>query len=97
MSYESFYININILNKDCDIIVFDEGHRLKNPKGKLFKSIYNFSCKRRILLTGTPLQNSITEFHTCIKLVNPFLFPSDTQFNYIFKKPILDGMKKNST
>lgn len=59
VSYESFYTNINVLDGCCDIVVFDEGHRLKNPKSRLFKAIAKFSCRGRILLTGTPIQNSI--------------------------------------
>lgn len=97
LSYESLYTNIDRLNNACDILIFDEGHRLKNPKSRLYRAIAKFSCKSRVLLTGTPLQNSIEEFHTCINLVNPLLFPSDSMFNNIFKLPILHGMKKNST
>jgi hypothetical protein len=30
ISYETFRIHIEILNKHCDLLIFDEGHRLKN-------------------------------------------------------------------
>jgi SNF2 family DNA or RNA helicase len=50
---------MDILNKKCDLIVFDEGHRLKNKNSKVYRKILTFGCKKRILLTGTPLQNNL--------------------------------------
>ena len=76
VSYESFIKHMKVLNGNCDIIIFDEGHRLKNDKSKSYKMVKSFSCKRRILLTGTPLQNNMDEFYACISLVNPNLFSS---------------------
>ena len=50
------------MNEKCDLLIFDEGHRLKNKKIKMVSVIEMFPCQRRIILTGTPLQNSIDEF-----------------------------------
>lgn len=97
ISYESFLKHIKTLHTHCDIIVFDEGHRLKNDKSKSYKAIKTFSCKRRILLTGTPLQNNMEEFYACICLVNPSLFVSETLFKNVFKKPIESAMKSTAT
>jgi SNF2 family DNA or RNA helicase len=74
ISYENFYKNSEELSKKCQLLVFDEGHRLKNKKSKFFKKIQNFKCKKRILLTGTPLQNNLDELYTCIAIVNPLFF-----------------------
>lgn len=76
VSYENFLKNADALNKKCELLIFDEGHRLKNKKSKLFKKIQTFKCKKRILLTGTPLQNNLDELYTCIALVNPSFFDS---------------------
>lgn len=51
VSYETF----RNLNVDCDLLIFDEGHRFKNMNIKLFQSLYKAKCKRRVLLTGTPI------------------------------------------
>lgn len=59
VSYENFYKNSEALSKKCELLIFDEGHRLKNKKSKFFKKIQSFKCKKRILLTGTPLQNNL--------------------------------------
>lgn len=76
LSYEGFYRFIDILDRKCDLIVFDEGHRLKNKNSKVYKKILNFSCRKRVLLTGTPLQNNLEELYTCISVVNPSMFSS---------------------
>jgi SNF2 family DNA or RNA helicase len=73
-SYEQFYKHSESLSAKCDLLIFDEGHRLKNKKSKLFKKILTFKCKKRILLTGTPIQNNLDELYTCIMLVNPSFF-----------------------
>ena len=53
-----------------------------------------FKCKKRILLTGTPIQNNLSELYTCIMLVNPSFFDSETIFKNVFQKPIIAGMAK---
>ena len=97
LSYEGFYRFIDILDRKCDLIVFDEGHRLKNKNSKVYKKILNFTCRKRVLLTGTPLQNNLDELYTCISIVNPSLFSSEQLFKNVFQKPILNGMAKKAT
>lgn len=58
----------------CDLLLFDEGHRLKNKKSKIVNKLRLFPCRKRILLTGTPLQNNLDELYTCISIVNPTVF-----------------------
>ena len=55
ISYESFMTYSSILNNNCDLLILDEGHRLKNDKIKTYTVFNEFSCKRRIILSGTPL------------------------------------------
>lgn len=42
-------------------MVVDEAHCLKNPKGARYKNMDKFSTGRRLLLTGTPVQNNAKE------------------------------------
>lgn len=44
ISYESFYRNMDKLSGKCDMIIFDEGHRMKNKKSKLLLKLKVFRC-----------------------------------------------------
>lgn len=44
-----------------DIVVCDEGHRLKNLKSVTAKAVERIETERKILLTGTPIQNNLHE------------------------------------
>lgn len=80
----------------CDIIICDEGHRLKNLQIKTTKAIHELKCKKRILLTGTPLQNSLSEFYACVSFVNPDILGSLQTFNRVYTEPILRGQDPTS-
>lgn len=67
----------------CTMTV-DEGHRLKNAKSKLFVELSKFSVERRLLLTGTPLQNTLDELFFLMSFIEPQKFASLTDFQEQF-------------
>jgi hypothetical protein len=53
-------------------MICDEAHRLKNSKTSTYKELNANPCKRRLLLSGTPLQNDLDEFYA---MVDPLILP----------------------
>jgi DNA repair and recombination RAD54-like protein len=95
-SYEAFRLHGKIV-KDChiDLLICDEAHRLKNDKTKLSVCISKIEAKKRLLLTGTPIQNDISEFFSMISLALPGLCMED--FNKRFALPIHKAREPGAT
>lgn len=56
-------------------VVVDEGHRLKGgTTGKLYTALKEFRVGHRLLLTGTPLQNSLEELFNLLHFLEPEKF-----------------------
>jgi chromodomain-helicase-DNA-binding protein 1 len=49
----------------------DEAHRLKNDDSLLYRSLKDFQTNHRILVTGTPLQNSLKELWSLLHFIMP--------------------------
>ena len=62
-------------------LMVDEAHRLKNDDSLLYKSLKDFDTNHRLLITGTPLQNSLKELWSLLH----FIMPEKYKINY-FKK-----------
>lgn len=84
------------LTEAIDILICDEGHRLKNPATKQYSVLDRLRTYRRILITGTPIQNNLMELYACIRFLNPSLFRSDKHFKAVYADPISRGLHKHS-
>eukprot|EP00955_Chlamydomonas_euryale_P078338 363132-Chlamydomonas_euryale.AAC.18 len=66
------------------VIVVDEGHRLKNSECKLTMELSSYRTTCKILLTGTPLQNHLSELWALMNFLMPDLFTSSDDFSHWF-------------
>lgn len=75
-SYEIAFSDAKELSEaNFQLLVVDEGHRLKNIETKLIAALASFGVERRLLLTGTPIQNNMFELWTLMNFLNPKVFP----------------------
>ncbi|KAK4129538.1 hypothetical protein N657DRAFT_652897 [Parathielavia appendiculata] len=56
------------------VAVFDEGHKMKNPKTKLYRDLLRITATWRLVLSGTPVQNNLMEMIALLQFVEPHLF-----------------------
>ncbi|KAF0988996.1 hypothetical protein HZS_2811, partial [Henneguya salminicola] len=55
-------------------MIIDEGHKIKNENSMLYQALYDFKSYHRILMTGTPLQNSLRELWSLLHFIMPHKF-----------------------
>ena len=74
---------------DIDIVIADEGHRMKTAQNKSAQAIKSLCTDRRVILSGTPIQNNLEEFYIAVDFVNPNLLGKYNTFKREFETPIL--------
>ncbi|XP_006209749.2 DNA repair and recombination protein RAD54B isoform X2 [Vicugna pacos] len=90
ISYEMLLRSLDqIKSIKFDLLICDEGHRLKNSAIKTTTALISLSCEKRIILTGTPVQNDLQEFFALIDFVNPGILGSLSSYRKIYEEPII--------
>ncbi|KAG7397072.1 hypothetical protein PHYBOEH_001286 [Phytophthora boehmeriae] len=74
-----------------DLIVLDEGHRVRDHKSKMVKALKHVKTSRRIILTGYPLQNHLEEYWTMVNFARQDYLGSLEEFKNRFVDPIKNG------
>lgn len=85
--------------KHCqvDIIIADEGHRLKTAENKSAQAIRSLETPRRVVLSGTPLQNDLREFFVMVDFVNPGVLENYSTFKKQFETPIVKSQEPGAS
>lgn len=74
-SFEICMIDRPMLEKYAwQYMILDEGHRIKNRSCRLVKDLKQIPSTSRLLLTGTPIQNTLDELWSLLNFVNPMIF-----------------------
>ncbi|KFB50887.1 AGAP005035-PA-like protein [Anopheles sinensis] len=69
-------------------MVLDEAQAIKSSSSMRWKLLLDFNCRNRLLLSGTPIQNSMAELWALLHFIMPTLFDSHEEFNEWFSKDI---------
>lgn len=67
-----------------DVIIWDECHRLKNPKAKRTEYAYLLNAPRKVFMSGTPLQNTPMDLYPLFHMMNPREYHSIHQWKNYF-------------
>ena len=86
-----------LIDPGPQMVVCDEGHILKNTKTAISAAMNRISTRRRIILTGTPLQNNLSEYFAMVDFVKPKLLGTFNEFKNRFVNPIQNGQHSDST
>ncbi|KAL4087237.1 hypothetical protein PRIC1_013134 [Phytophthora ramorum] len=100
ISYETFRMHVQKFADTpacCDLLICDEAHRLKNANSQINKALSSLACRKRVLLSGTPMQNDLDEFFAMVDFTNPNILGTPSEFRKNYLGPILIGREPDST
>lgn len=99
VSYETFRMHSSKFNQSnfCDLLICDEAHRLKNDQTLTNRALAALACKRRVLLSGTPMQNDLEEFYAMVNFTNPGILGEAAYFRRYYETPIICGREPHAT
>lgn len=83
-------------NPGPDLIIADEAHLIKNSKSKINEAMTMIHTRRRIALTGTPVQNHLEEYWCMVEWVKKRFLYSMKEYKRLFMDPIKKGEAKNA-
>jgi len=92
ISYETLRMHSALIqNTEIGLMLCDEGHRLKNSANQTYRMLSSLNVKRRVILSGTPVQNDLSEYFSLLNFANPGLLGTDAEFRKRFENPINRG------
>lgn len=92
ISYETLRRNVDKLaGTEVGLMLADEGHRLKNGDSQTFTALNALRCERRVILSGTPIQNDLSEYYSLLNFANPGYLGTRNEFRKKFENAILKG------
>lgn len=95
-NYDIVITTYSLVNIDIDSlrafqwhgVILDEAQLVKNPDAKTYKAVCQLKSSHKIVLTGTPIENRLTELWSHLNFANPGVFGSFKQFKHDWMIPI---------
>ncbi len=82
-------IDIELLkNYFFEYVILDESQNIKNPSSKSYQSVKQLKSRYKLILSGTPVENSVNDLWTQMSFINPGLLGSQQYFQNEFVTPI---------
>ena len=83
-----------LTKREWNVVCLDEAHTIKNANTKMSKAAMLLQARRKVILTGTPIQNHLAELWNLFQFINPGLLGSAEQFKRKFIQPIAGNNDK---
>ena len=96
-SYQLIVTDFKYFNRiKWQYMILDEAQAIKSSASQRWKMLLQFRCRNRLLLSGTPIQNTMAELWSLLHFVMPSLFDSHDEFNDWFSKDIESSAESKS-
>lgn len=94
--YDLVITSYGIIRRDLDILknyhfnytILDESQAIKNPTSNISKAVRELNSRYRLILTGTPIENSTMDLWSQMNFINPGLLGQQSFFRKQFQIPI---------
>ncbi len=95
-NYQIILTTYGTLRNDIDFIgnyeflfaILDEGQQIKNPQSLIAKSVFNINAQHKLVLTGTPVENSLIDLWSQMNFTNRGLLGDLHKFNTYYATPL---------
>lgn len=88
-TYGTLRSDVETLSKiQFDYVILDESQNIKNPKSQVTKAVLLLQSHHRLALSGTPMENNLTELYSLFHFLNPAMFESESSFMRNYAQPI---------
>jgi superfamily II DNA or RNA helicase len=102
--YDLALTSYGLLRRDVDLyagltlgaIVLDEAQHIKNPETQNAQAAFSLPARRRFVLTGTPMENSVRDLWSLMNFVAPGYLGSRADFRERYEKPLMEGVAATS-
>lgn len=102
--YDLIICSYGVLRLDIDFLknfrfnyaILDESQAIKNPSSLIFRSVVQLNTENRLILTGTPLENSTMDLWSQMSFINPGLLGSMSYFRENFQN-LIEKQKDEQT
>ncbi len=88
-TYQTAVLDLEILKKQTfTYVILDESQQIRNKNSKVFKALHTLHTKYKISLSGTPIENSLSDLWSQMEFINPKILGSYAFFKEHFQTPI---------
>lgn len=88
-TYHTVLRDVELLKSiNWEYIILDESQMIKNKESKMFKSINELTCENKISLSGTPIENSLSDLWSQMEFINPKMLGEFSFFKTNYLTPI---------